>query len=184
MYSREIDRALAVASVAHEGQVRKNSDGVPYFIHPVHVALMLARLGLDEICIQAGLLHDVVEDCDGWTVERVELEFGAEVSVVVAELSEDKSKTWEERKRAGIDHVPHMHERAVAVKAADKLHNLSSLLRDLQAAQDPAEIWSKFNGGRQRTLEMAAELVEALALRAEPRMATALRAVMTELEQY
>lgn len=184
MFSNDIDRALTVASVAHTGQFRKNSDGVPYIIHPVHVALMLARLGLDEVCIQAGILHDVVEDCDGWTIERVEIEFGIEVSVVVGELSEDKSLTWEERKRAGVDHVAHMHERSVAVKSADKLHNLSSLVRDLQAAPDPAAIWSKFNGGRERTLAMSTELVEALASRAEPRMATALRAVIGELGQY
>jgi hypothetical protein len=47
--------------------------------HCVHVALVLARLGYDDAVIAAGILHDVVEDCEGWTLERIEREFGAEV---------------------------------------------------------------------------------------------------------
>ena len=183
MFSHAIDRALEVASAAHAGQYRKNSDGVDYFIHPVHVALMLARAGLDEVCIQAGILHDVVEDCDDWTLERIESEFGVEVRTVVADLSEDKSKTWEERKAWAVLHVPDMDERAVAVKAADKLHNLSCLLRDLQAAENPDDIWSKFNGGRERTLAMSGELVDALASRVGADMRDALRAVVQDLSR-
>lgn len=176
-----MERALEVACLAHAGQVRKNTEGVPYFVHPVHVALMLARLGLDEVSIQAGLLHDVVEDCDDWTHERIEEVFGSEVGVVVADLSEDKSKTWEERKRWAVDHVPHMTERGAMVKAADKLHNLSCLLRDLRAVSDPQQVWSKFKGGRERTLQMSSELVNALVPRVDSRMANALESVMREL---
>ncbi len=184
MFSQAIDRALEVASAAHAGQHRKNSAGVDYFIHPVHVALMLARAGLDEVCIQAGILHDVVEDCEDWTLERIEGEFGVEVRSVVADLSEDKSKTWEERKAWAALHVPHMDQRAVAVKAADKLHNLSCLLRDLQAAANPEDIWSKFKGGRERTLAMSDELVEALSQRVSVEFSNALRAVMRALHSH
>ncbi len=184
MFSHGIDRALEVASIAHAGQFRKNGDGVPYFVHPVHVALMLARAGLDEISIQAGLLHDVVEDCEEWTLERIEAQFGVEVRVVVADLSEDKSKSWEERKRAAVEHVPHMSERGVAVKAADKLHNLSCLVRDLRTAEDSQVIWKTFRGGRERTLQMSAEMVEALAARVDASMASALRRVIQELQQF
>jgi (p)ppGpp synthase/HD superfamily hydrolase len=182
VFSAGIERALEVAVLAHEGQTRKNSGAMPYFIHPVHVAMMLARLGLDAVSIQAGILHDVVEDCDDWTLDRIEEEFGSEVRSVVDDLSEDKSLSWSERKRWAVEHVPHMSERAVTVKAADKLHNLSCLLRDLQSTDDRDELWSHFKGGRERTLEMSAELVEALAGRVEPRLATALREVMTSLQ--
>ena len=145
---------------------------------------MLARLGLDEVCIQAGLLHDVVEDCDDWTLDKIEAEFGSEVGALVAELSEDKSKTWEQRKRWAVEHVPHMSDRGVLVKAADKLHNLSCLLRDLEEANDANEVWSKFNGGREKTLAMSAELVAALAARVGGSMGAGLRDVMTSLESH
>ena len=180
MFSPAIERALEVASLAHADQIRKNTEGVPYLVHPAHIAIMLARLGLDEASIQAGLLHDVVEDSE-WTLEQIEAEFGSEVGALVADLSEDKSKTWAERKQWAIDHVPDMHERAVTVKAADKLHNLSCLLRDLRAASDPQEVWSQFKGGRERTLAMSSELVAALVPRLDARMADALERVMRDL---
>lgn len=182
MFSADVERALRVAIAAHEGQVRKGLESVPYVSHPIHVALMLARLGLDDVVIQAGLLHDVVEDCEGWTLARVEVEFSVEVRAIVAELTEDKSKSWEERKRAAIDHVAHMSAPALAVKAVDKLHNLQCLLADLRTAPDHASVWVKFKGGRSRTLSMSSELVRALETRVDARVARALRATWSEIQ--
>jgi (p)ppGpp synthase/HD superfamily hydrolase len=177
------ERALRVAERAHRGQFRKGTD-VPYVLHPIHCALLLARLGYEPHVIQAALLHDVLEDCkhEGWDAVRLEREFGPRVAAIVAELTEDKSRSWEERKQAGIEHVAHMSVDALTVKAADKLHNLRSLAADLAGATDPAAIWSRFNGGRERTLQLSRALVDALAGRVDPRLGDALRTVMTELE--
>ena len=103
-------------------------------------------------------------------------EFGAHVKSIVEQLTEDKSKTWEERKRAAIEKVPHLSPEAATVKAADKLHNLQTLLAELRAAEDQDEVWKRFNGGRERTLEQDARLVEALCTRIEPNLGRALRA--------
>ena len=83
MFSDGIERALRAAFAAHEGQLRKGADDVPYATHPVHAALIVARLGGDDETIQAAILHDVVEDCEGWTLTRVEHEFGARVDRVI-----------------------------------------------------------------------------------------------------
>src|SRR5262245_12532261 len=99
MYSEGLEHALRAAEAAHRGQMRKGSD-VPYVTHPIHCSILLARLGYSDAVLQAALLHDVVEDCDGWTIARVEREFGPDVASIVAELTEDKTKSWEERKRA------------------------------------------------------------------------------------
>lgn len=181
MFSPEIERALRVAIAAHDGQVRKGIESVPYVTHPFHVALMLARLGFDDTLIQAGLLHDVVEDCAGWTLERVESEFGAPVRAIVAELTEDKSQSWETRKRTAVDHVAHMSALALSVKAIDKLHNLECLLADLRATADHAQVWARFKGGRERTLTMSADLVRALEERVDARIARALRTTLQEI---
>jgi (p)ppGpp synthase/HD superfamily hydrolase len=183
MYSADVERALRAALDAHEGQVRKGLEEAPYVTHPIQIALLLARLGFDDALIQAGLLHDVVEDCAGWTLARVEKEFGPRVRSIVAELTEDKTKSWEERKHWAVDHAAHMSSEALAVKAADKLHNLQSLVRDLGNASDPSIVWAKFKGGRERTLAMSAALVEALAPRVDERLARALRASMRDLER-
>ena len=51
-YSDALDRALIVAARAHRHQVRKGGSGgagdVPYVQHPVHVAILLLKHGLDE----------------------------------------------------------------------------------------------------------------------------------------
>ena len=176
MFSTSIERALSAAIEAHDGQVRKGRTPAPYIVHPLHVALMLARWNQDESVILAGLMHDVVEDCEEWTVERMADEFGAHVAGIVDELTEDKACSWEERKRAGIDKVPHLSPQAATVKACDVIHNLATLLAELRAHPEQAsETWAGFKGGRERTLELASELVEALCQRVEPKVARALR---------
>ena len=176
MFGEAVERALEATVRAHDGQWRKGRRSVPYVTHPMHVAIMLARWGLEEDVIVAGLMHDTVEDCDGWTVDRVREEFGAHVATLVDHLSEDKSLTWEERKRWAVDHVPRMSPEAASVKAADKIHNLQCLRADLRAHTDHEQVWVKFKGGRERTLQMDGELVDALCTRIEPRLRAALRA--------
>lgn len=180
-FSPGIERALRTALTAHEGQTRKGS-ATPYVSHPLHVAMLLARAGADEETIQAGVLHDVVEDCDGWTLERLEGEFGSRVSGIVAHLTEDKDKTWPERKQAAIDHIAEMSDEARLVKAADKLHNMSSLLADLRAADRLEDVWGNFNSSPAATLAMARGLAEALHAHLESPLVDALRETLAALE--
>ena len=182
MFSALVEQALRSAIAAHEGQMRKGLEPVPYVTHSFHVALILARAGLDEVVIAAGLLHDVVEDCEGWTTARVEREFGAEVARIVAELTEDKTRSWGERKQGQIDAVATLSAPALSIKAADKLHNLATLAADLRAAPDRELVWQRFSGGRERTLEMSARLVAELEPRLQPELARALREALRELQ--
>lgn len=182
MYSPQLERALSASLKAHAGQTRKGSD-VPYAVHPAHIALILTRWGADEATVAAGLLHDVVEDCEDWDRARMEREFGPRVAAIVAELTEDKTRPWAERKANGVEGVPQLSNEAVQVKAADALHNLSTLRDALQAAVDPAPIWREFKGGRDGTLATKGAMVEALARRVEPRIARELRATFAGLQQ-
>lgn len=182
MFDPDTERAIRASLAAHAGQVRKSDAGIPYVAHPFHVALILARLGLPSRVLQAALLHDVVEDCEGWSSARVEREFGPDVARTVAELTENKSRTWEERKRAQVEHAAHLSADALAIKAADKLHNLRTLVLDLRGSDDPATVWARFRGGRDRTLAMSRELVDALAARCDVRLAAELRAALLAVE--
>lgn len=155
---------------------------MPYISHPVHVALMLARLDVAPVVIQAALLHDVVEDCEGWTTVRVELEFGPEVAALVATLTDPQGHSWEDRKQHSIDGAATMDVRAATVKAADKLHNLSSLVAAVKNADSPEDAWRPFSRGVAQTLRMSRQLVEALVPRVDPRLGQALRDTMAELE--
>lgn len=172
--SELLDRALQIALCAHAGQSRKGDSELPYAVHPTHMALMLARFGADMHVQAAALVHDVPEDCKGWTIEGLARELGPRVAGIVAELTEDKSLTWEERKLDGIARVGRMSSDAATVKAFDKLYNLESLRRQLEAAGHPDEVWQHFNGTPARSLELSRELVEALSARVDPRLGRAL----------
>src|SRR6476646_11999372 len=75
-----IEHAYAVAREAHADQIRRS--GEPYIAHPLGVAMVLARLGLDDVTLAGALLHDSVEDTKV-TLEDVEAGFGPEVARIV-----------------------------------------------------------------------------------------------------
>ena len=188
MYSPAIEHAIHVAFEAHAGQTRKSS-GMAYMTHPVHVALILARAGADEVTIQAGVLHDVVEDCDGWTLARLRSEFGDEVADTVTPLTEESGQPWEARKAAALAHVPHMSARSAAVKSADKIHNMQSLVRGLAEADDPQAVWSDFSRSPEVTIDLAVNLVDALTARLGeldvfPTLAAQLRTALQALQVH
>ena len=55
--SQTLERAIAIAATAHEGQVDKG--GTPYILHPLKVMLRVNTLEERIVAV----LHDVVEDC-------------------------------------------------------------------------------------------------------------------------
>ena len=63
-----LERAIAIAAEAHTGQIDKA--GTAYILHPLRV--MLAQTS-DAARIVA-VLHDVCEDCPGWTFDRMRAE--------------------------------------------------------------------------------------------------------------
>ena len=60
-----LERAIEIAARAHAGQTDKG--GAPYVLHPLRVMLQLR----DPVAQIAAVLHDVVEDCAGWSLARL-----------------------------------------------------------------------------------------------------------------
>lgn len=162
-YSERYEAALAMAARTHRDQTRKASD-VPYIVHLAHVSVILIRHGFGEDLAIAGLLHDAVEDQDLPLVE-VEAAFGPAVAAMVSALTERKrengvERSWETRKREVLHQLERASADAVAVKAADTLHTVRSLLAGL-AEHGPAH-WSRFSRGPDQSLwfyESVAEIV-------------------------
>jgi GTP diphosphokinase / guanosine-3',5'-bis(diphosphate) 3'-diphosphatase len=125
--SELIARALARAGEAHAGQTRNGSGGLPYIEHPRMVAATLAARDYAEATVAAALLHDVVEDSDT-TVEELRTEFGDEIADLVAALSDDESiESYRERKDEHRGRVVDVDGDALAIYAADKLTNMTTL---------------------------------------------------------
>jgi hypothetical protein len=142
-----LHRAITFAERAHRGQIRKGTQK-PYFTHPVAVGMMVLAHGHGIDAAVVGLLHDVIEDTPA-DRDEVEEAFGPAIAQAVVDLSEpDKTLPWEERKRAYVAHVAHATDLALPACAADKVHNLRSILWDLDDARaeglDPDEVWRRF----------------------------------------
>ncbi len=136
-----INEAIILATAKHSGQVRKGTD-IPYIVHPMEVMAILSRMGADEDLLIAGVLHDVVEDTNV-SVEDIQIKFGDKVAELVGAHSEDKSLSWEERKRLSNEHLKNETFEVKCLILADKLSNIRSMANDLERIGE--KLWERFN---------------------------------------
>jgi (p)ppGpp synthase/HD superfamily hydrolase len=138
-------RSKNFADLAHRGQVRKTS-GKPYIGHPFRVAQILVDADMPLFVVIAGDNHDTVEDTSV-TIEQIRKEFGDEVAKLVAFNTENKEKTWEERKTHTIEQLTTgtLYEKALVV--ADKYANLLELSENMQTFGED-NIWKAFKRGK------------------------------------
>jgi len=132
----QIEKVYRASFRAHEVQKRKSGD--PYIIHPVMVAVILAKLKQDTMTICAALLHDVVEDTS-FDLYQVENLFGQELADVVdgvtkVTITEEATAAHPAHKERQIAETyrkmilaTSRNPRTIMVKLADRLHNLSTL---------------------------------------------------------
>ncbi len=136
-----IDKALEFATKAHEGQFRKGTKR-PYIVHPIEVADIVSTMTQDEEVRSAAVLHDTIEDC-GVTREQLAEEFSDRVADLVAWESEDKSKSWMERKSTTIENLKTAPRDLQMIEMADKLSNMRDIDRDYPMYGD--DLWNRFN---------------------------------------
>lgn len=157
LYSERINQALVIATKAHDGQTRKGTD-IPYITHPVAVAVIASEYTDDEDVIIGALFHDVLEDVspDIYSEQQMRANFGDRVTDLVKAVSEDKrpdepEKPWKERKVAYIEHLRQTTDiGAVIISAADKTHNLLSIIQDYEIYGD--DLWNRFNASKEEQL--------------------------------
>jgi len=149
MWTKKEQEALEFSFQAHKGQKRKGS-GVDYIAHPMTVALILAKIGVQEDVLIAGILHDIIEDTD-FEKEDIKEQFGPIVAKLVEEVSEDKKLPYETRKRMAFEKISEMSREAILIKAADTLANLTDLTRHL--SKEGEEAFDIFNTDKGRKIE-------------------------------
>ena len=160
MNSIKIIEAINYATTAHEGQTRK-TNGMPKIIHPYGVALILSKYGYSEDVIIAGLLHDVIEDCKGYSSGDITDKFGITVAKYVNDVSEpDKSLDWKTRKINHIEHIKDACFESKVLCAADKIHNLYSLEKDMKIQGDI--IWDSFNAPKDEIIWYYVSMYESI----------------------
>lgn len=128
-----LSRAIEIATEAHAGQADKA--GAPYI---AHVTRVMQAQESDEGRI-VGVLHDVVEDCPGWTFERLQGEgFSPQVIEALRLVTKIPGEAYEDFvQRAASNPI------AKAVKIAD-LRDNSDLTRLPVLAEKDMERLAKY----------------------------------------
>ena len=124
-------KAFNLANEAHKNQ--KRISGYPYIMHPLHVAITVAKLKFDVESVCAALLHDVVEDTE-YTLDDIRSLFGDNIAALVDGVTKlDKIEITSSEER----HMENLRKmflamandiRVIIIKFADRLHNLSTLI--------------------------------------------------------
>ncbi|MEG0327936.1 MAG: bifunctional (p)ppGpp synthetase/guanosine-3',5'-bis(diphosphate) 3'-pyrophosphohydrolase [Erysipelothrix sp.] len=125
-----ITKAYNYAEEKHDGQYRKS--GEPYIIHILHVGYILANLRMSPTTIAAGLLHDVIEDCDV-TKEELANAFTPEIAELVESVTKIGNIEFKDEK----EYLAANHRkifiamakdvRVIFIKLVDRLHNMRTL---------------------------------------------------------
>lgn len=156
------EEAFCYAAVVHAGQTRKGVD-VPYIAHLMAVAAIVLEDDGDEDEAIAALLHDAAEDQGGRErLEDIRIRFGDKVAGIVEGCTDSfttPKPPWAERKQAYVVHVRHATPEVVRVSAADKVHNVGAIVRDLRRIGD--RVWDRFNASRDEVVWYYSALVDA-----------------------
>jgi len=125
-----LEKAYVFSAKVHKGQTRLS--GEPYLIHPLEVAMILAKLRMDLPTISAGLLHDVLEDTLTSFQELKEL-FGEEIANLVDGVTKISKLPFSDPKITQAETYRKMimamakDIRVILIKLADRLHNVRTL---------------------------------------------------------
>jgi Guanosine polyphosphate pyrophosphohydrolases/synthetases len=154
--TERFEEALIFAAQLHRKQKRKTT-GTPYISHLLVVSALVLEDGGTEDQAIAALLHDSIEDQaryypGGETQLRRDIRkrFGKEVLRIVEGCTEDymvppgalEYIPWRELRRSYIEHTRQADPAVRRVIAADKLHNVRSLLSAFRYMGD--RVWERF----------------------------------------
>ncbi len=182
--SPRFSEALVYACQLHGQQVRKGS-GIPYVSHLLGVAALALEHGASEDEAIAALLHDAIEDQGGRPVrDEIERRFGPRVAAIVSTCTDADTipkPPWRGRKEQYLTHLAAADQSVRLVSAADKLHNVRSLLVDYRLHGD--QLWQRFSGGKGGTLWYYRAVVNALCGGAPSALVDELDRAVSDLER-
>jgi len=157
IYTPKIQEAIELAIKTHEidrKQKRKGKD-IPYITHPLTVGIILGLASAKEEVIIAGILHDTIEDCINKTVtkEIITKQFGDEVANLVLSVTEqDKSLSYDQRKKEAIEHIKTFSNDSILLKSADVISNVFEIKDDYEKKGD--KIFENFNNQKEKILKV------------------------------
>ena len=140
-----IKKAYAFSKEKHNGQ-KFEGENYPYFMHPAYAAFLLAKWerNYEEIC--AGLLHDVMEDCN-ISLAAITKIFGQRIAFLVDGMSWERK--WNKETKTWLKDRPGFYKKImdyslkdvglVIVHASDEMSKLNDILKRKVTAEKDFE---------------------------------------------
>lgn len=149
--STKIEKAISLTLRVHKYQKRKGDGVTPYAVHPIGVALILARYTQDEDVVAAAILHDVLEDTN-YSPRKIGKIFGRRVLKLVQDVSDKRpNDPWSKRKDAYLKHLRRASKEACLIACADKINNLKSIAECYKRFGE--SIWVRFSAPKEKKIE-------------------------------
>ena len=163
LWNGRMHAAVDLAGRIHARQSRKGT-AIPYMAHLFDVASIVMKRGGNETEIAAALLHDAIEDGPADAAEQVRAACGEAVLELVRWCTDATTKPkppWRPRKEAFVARIAGAPAAAKLVCAADKLANVSDMLRD--ARDVGPSTWGRFNAAPEAIVWYHRAVEEAMA---------------------
>ncbi len=130
-FSDRIHHAFAFTA-KHYAAAAPPGAGADYFAHPANVAVILARYGVDQATLIAGILHHALEEALPRHRPELERKVSAKFGPVVLAVARDAVEPrwspagtplpWQAAHDELLVHLAHADPRALDIIVADQLH--------------------------------------------------------------
>jgi len=140
MIIMNLEQAISIASLAHEGQLDKG--GEPYILHPLRVMMKLK----DEKQRIVAVLHDVIEDTDITSFYLLKQGFDYELTNHILTLTRRKDENYDEY----INRIS-KDEFAIQIKLADLEDNMDMSRIKKPTGKDHERV-EKYGKARERLM--------------------------------
>ena len=122
----KVEKALSIIKRYHAPQKRKS--GEPYYLHPLHVAIIELEWCQEEKAILGALMHDLLEDT-AFSLMDIKTVFGNEVAEVVYKVSKMDAH-GRSIFQSNKEHFKTLVEKdfvTLSIKISDRIHNMRTL---------------------------------------------------------
>lgn len=134
-----LNKVIETAAFLHREQKRKNGE-TPYIAHLIAVAWIIAEYTDDEDVVIAGLMHDTLEDVEGYMRDDLVRDCGERVAAIVEGVTntyhpvppEEEHRLWEILRSKTIERLREAPQESLIVKVADTTHNLRTMVEEFK----------------------------------------------------
>lgn len=181
----KLNRAIQVTSRLYKNHLRRSDNETPYITHFFSVAWILANYSNNEDIIIAGLFHDILNDTP-YSAKQMEKDFGAQIRKIVCNLASENKRhdpkiDWQKKKETYLQQLKNASTEGLLVAAADKYHNLFSLIQEYQLMGE--KLWKCFRAPKEKQFWFYNEVLKILEKRLPGELTKACKKSFKELQK-